>query len=57
MLFGVVEWNVVYVTPVGATLWSNIVSEVVFGIAFTVAALVGSLMLLICHQDVDPAES
>ena len=57
MLFGVVEWNVVYVAPVGATLWSNIISEVVFGIPFTVAALVGSLMLLIYHQDVDPAET
>jgi hypothetical protein len=57
MLFGVVTWNAVYVTPVGATLWSNIISEVVFGIAFTVAALVGALMLLICHQDVDPAET
>ena len=55
MLFGVVKWSVVYVTPVGAALWSNIVSEVVFGMAFTVTALVGALMLLICPQDVDPA--
>ena len=53
MLFGVVTWSAVYVRPVGPTLWSNIISEVVFGIAFTVVALVGSLMLLICHQDVD----
>ena len=53
MLFGVVTWSEVFVAPVGPTLWSNIISEVVFGIAFTVAALVGSLMLLICHQDVD----
>ena len=57
MLFGVVKWGAVYVTPVGAALWSNIVSEVVFGMAFTVTALVGALMLLICPQDVDPAHS
>ena len=57
MLFGVVKWSAVYVTPVGAALWSNIVSEVVFGMAFTVTALVGALMLLICPQDVDPAHS
>ena len=56
MLFGVVKWNAVYVTPMGATLWSNIISEVVFGFAFNVAALVGSLMLLFFYQDVDPAE-
>jgi len=46
MLFGLVKWSAVYVTPVGPTLWSNIVSEILFGIPFTVAALVGSLMLL-----------
>ena len=57
MLFGVVKWGAVYVTPVGAALWANIVSEVVFGMAFTVTALVGALMLLICPQDVDPAHS
>jgi len=57
MLFGVVKWGAVYVTPVGAALWSNIVSEVVFGMAFTVTALVGALMLLICPQDVEPAHS
>jgi len=57
MLFGVVKWNAVYVTPVGATLWSNIISEVVFGVAFNGAALVGSLMLLFFYQDVDPAET
>ena len=57
MLFGAVKWSAVYVTPVGAALWSNIVSEVVFGMAFTVTALVGALMLLICPQDVEPAHS
>ena len=41
MLFGVVTWSAVYVTPTGPTLWSNILSEVVFGITFSVAALVG----------------
>ena len=54
MLFGVVKWSAVYVTPTGAVLWSNVVSEVAFGNAFTVTALVGALMLLLCPQDVDP---
>ena len=56
MLFGVVTWSAVYVTPVGPTLWSNIISEVVFGMTFTVSALIGSLMLLMSHQDVDIGE-
>jgi hypothetical protein len=42
--------------PTGAVLWSNVVSEVAFGNAFTVTALVGALMLLFCPQDVDPSE-
>ena len=53
MLFGVVTWSAVYVTPTGPTLWSNILSEVVFGFTFSVAALVGSLILLVGPQDVD----
>jgi hypothetical protein len=57
ILFGVVQWNAVYVAPVGPTLWSNIVSEVIFGNAFTGTALVGALMLLICPQDADPAKA
>jgi hypothetical protein len=57
MLFGVVKWSAVYITPVGAVMWSNIVSEVVFGMAFTVTALVGALMLLICPQDGNLARS
>ncbi|HAK53403.1 MAG TPA: hypothetical protein DCM54_16110 [Gammaproteobacteria bacterium] len=56
MLFGVVIWSEIYVTPEGPTLWSNVVSEVIFGMAFTVTALFGSLMLLISPQDVDPTQ-
>jgi len=56
MLFGVVIWSEIYVTPEGSTLWSNVVSEVIFGMAFTVAALLGSLMLLISPRDVDPTQ-
>ena len=56
MLFSVVKWSAVYVTPTGVVLWSNVVSEVTFGNAFTVTALVGALMLLLCPQDVDPSE-
>jgi hypothetical protein len=57
MLFGVVKWGAVYVTPVGPALWSNIVSEVVIGSAFTTTALVGALILLIFPQDADPAQT
>lgn len=46
MLFGIVKWSAVYITPVGAVFWSNIISEVIFGIAFTITALVGSAILL-----------
>ena len=56
MLFGVVIWSEIYVTPGGPTLWSNVVSEVIFGMAFTVAALLGSLMLLISPRDLDPTQ-
>jgi len=56
MLFGVVKWSEIYITPEGPTLWSNVVSEVIFGMAFTVAALIGSLMLLISPKDVAPLQ-
>ena len=56
MLFGVVTWSEIYVTPEGPTLWSNVVSEVVFGMAFVVAALLGSLMLLISPRDIASAQ-
>jgi len=46
MLLGLVKWSAVYVTPDGAVLVSNLVSEVVLGNAFALAALVGALMLL-----------
>ena len=46
MLFGIVKWNAVYITPVGPVLWSNIISEVIIGMAFTITALVGALILL-----------
>jgi len=46
MLFGLFKWDEIYLTPVGVTLWSNIVSEVLVGMAFTVTALIGALILL-----------
>ena len=46
MLFGIVKWSAVYVTPTGAVLWSNVISEVIFGVAFAMTAFVGALMLL-----------
>tara|TARA_B110000495_G_C22355565_1_gene233368 strand:- start:11 stop:199 length:189 start_codon:yes stop_codon:yes gene_type:complete len=46
MLFRLLKWDEVYVTPVGVTLWWNIVSEVFLGMAFAVTALIGALILL-----------
>lgn len=57
MLFGVVKWSEIYVTPEGPTLWSNVVSEVIFGMAFAATALLGSLMLLISSWYVNPAQT
>jgi hypothetical protein len=57
MLFGVVKWSEIYVTPEGPTLWSNVVSEVIFGMAFAATALLGSLMLLISSLYVNPAQT
>lgn len=51
MLFGVVKWSAIYVTPVGAVLWSNIVSEVIIGVAFATTAFAGALMLLSSRAD------
>ena len=57
MLFGVVTWSAVYVAPVGPALWSNIISEVLFGMTFSVAALVGSLLLLSSPEDAAATEA
>ena len=56
MLFGVLKWSEIYVTPEGPTLWSNVVSEVIFGMSFAVTALLGSLMLLISPLNVNSAQ-
>jgi|TARA_B110000091_G_scaffold182703_1_gene200898 hypothetical protein len=53
MLFGVLKLDEVYVTPTGAVLISNIVSEVLIGNAYVVAALTGSLLLLFYPEDAD----
>ena len=46
MLLGVVRWDSIYIKPVGPVLWSNLISEVVLGTTFAIAALVASLRLL-----------
>jgi len=51
MLFAMVKWSAVYVTPKGAVFLSNIVSEVFVGAAFTITALIGSFMLLFFPRD------
>ena len=50
MLFGLLKWDEVYLTPKGVILWSNVVSEVVLGMTFTFTALVGALILLFGPQ-------
>jgi hypothetical protein len=54
MLFGVIRWSDVYKTPQGAVLWSNVVSEVVIGNAFVLAAAVGALAMLACPPAEEP---
>ena len=46
MLLGVVKIDAIYHQPEGATLASNLVSEVAIGNAYTIAALAGSATLL-----------
>ena len=51
MLLGIIKWGDVYETPTGGILWSNVVSEICFGNAYALTALVGALMLLMCPKD------
>ena len=51
MLFGIVRIDDIYHAPSGAVLYANIVSEIVIAIPYTLLALVGSLMLLLCPKD------
>ena len=57
MLLGLVKWGAVYHTPTGAVFWSNALSEIVFGNAFTATALVGALTLRLCPEDADPSQA
>ena len=57
MLFGIVKWSEIYITPEGPTLWSNIVSEIIFGTAFNAIAFAAALMLLRNPQDAVQSES
>ncbi|MCR9292662.1 MAG: hypothetical protein NXI32_08080 [bacterium] len=50
MLFGILKWDLIYVTPTGMVLWSNVISEVAIGMAFAITALVGSVCLLTFAQ-------
>ena len=51
MLFGAVKWGDVYETPDGAVFYSNLISEVICGNCYVVAALIGSVMLLKFPED------
>jgi len=52
MLLSVVHLPEIYETPSGAVLCSNIISEILIAVPYTVLALVGSLILVICPEDV-----
>ena len=51
MLFGIVKLEQIYVTPTAAVFWSNVISEVLFGVLFNVTALAGALHLLLHSED------
>ncbi|MCG8452120.1 MAG: hypothetical protein MI717_02925 [Spirochaetales bacterium] len=50
MLFGILKWETIYITPNGAVLISNIISEIVFGFCFNLMALVGTVLLIRKHR-------
>jgi len=56
MLFGIVKWSSIYLTPSGAVLWSNVVSEIVFGMTFAITAFVGSSILLSGKSEVGTSD-
>ena len=53
MLFGILKWSEVYVTPDGPVLLSNVVSEVIIGMTYTITALVAATMLLRSNSSSD----
>jgi len=60
MLFGMLKWDVIYISPTGVVLWSNVISEVVVGMAFAATALAGALsLLLVAHRTsrMNPSQS
>lgn len=46
MLLGILKWSEIYITPDGPVLWSNVVSELIIGMTYTITALVAATMLL-----------
>ncbi|MEM9644544.1 MAG: hypothetical protein AAF989_06090 [Planctomycetota bacterium] len=50
MLFGIVKWDMIYVTPSGLVFWSNVISEAIIGMAFAMTALFGSVKLLLAAR-------
>jgi hypothetical protein len=50
ILFGLLKWDEVYLTPMGVILWSNVLSEVVLSMTFTFIVLAGALILLFGPQ-------
>lgn len=46
MLFGIVKFSEIYITPEGPVLFSNIISEILFGFTFNVTACIGALLII-----------
>jgi hypothetical protein len=56
MLFGVVEWSDIYITPHGAVLTTNIISEICVGTPYCMLAMIAAPMLYFCPKDLEPEE-
>ena len=51
MILGIVKIPAIYTHPEGAVFWSNVVSEIIFGVPYTLCALIGSSILLFNPSD------
>ena len=53
LLFGIVKFDEIYVTPTGAVLAANIVSEIIVAVPYCLLAAVAGLALFFCPKDAD----
>ena len=53
MLFGIVKFDDIYVTPHGAVLISNVISEIVIAFPYCLLAAIAAPMLYYWPKDLD----